>query len=1379
MPLEKQNISFDFGKGLNEVVDSDLVADGTLLKVTDGVYNKAGRIDKRHGYEAIGNSVLSSSPSKENSWSPSSILTRASGIHNSNGTLVASEDNRVLSYAESEDAWRPSSGYYRSCAISKRDVVGNQGNIIRSSKVVLGNIAVVVFATEDHVTGYKVIDKKSGSTIYITHDINLQLWGGTYNDTANGGANGASQYTEPTVISTGNKIWIFVVKDRYNFPITGNHVPTATLPSGDGRLNHGVNPPVYTGCMEAPKLIMFGLNLTTYELQYNSVIGYGKYHTYFNLEKFNNWNREATPLVPPPITTGMQPAVPVPQSPFVNSVGGGYVDGGQTGNVTATLGWPSGWYNFFSDHRYLSYDVCQFRYINKFPESGQVIPSSNFFTVLVSSYEAVVLFSVDANSGQMVSHRFVGLNGDTSPPHNIVGGSLGYKRFVVAYDDGTAVGSASLFPFNHVALGQNSSLGSFSGKDIVRTWCWRYNNSSLAPLETNMCFMRGYEVDPVSGSLSVLANNTGGGVDLPGGDFIEGFAFSDIVPTPLDPFPTPEREIGLYIPSLDNAVRPWSSVNSHDEKNIIGIQIESRAAPAMVASPSQVSNIVMEVSPTATEVIDAQWRTSELKLPNMSSVVSEPFLYSREVRPSLHSRSMAIALTPDTVRWNYRHATLPGHPTGEPGKDFLNTTFIMAEGSSQNIIAKYSQAMTVKEVWGKAVAVSYSALFDDNSEVGNGVLSYNSDWSSVFSLSVPVPHEPIDMSANGGVHSNIGQFTSPRQVALLTASGFYSTPSFVDVNLDKFELCTNESIQAEVEDGLIDGDGRVREVLFDLSPSATPDFINYSSDLYLNGGYLGIFDNSVIAENNFHLPPDFFLSKGQEEYPPPVPTDYWAYCCTYEWIDDNGNLHRSQPSRILYTKDDPSSTDVQLCINEPIFTSKKIHEIQIAVYRTIENGSVFYRVSKLTPNTFPTAPGDPNSASGENRSIRCSGVGTFSRFTDVLEDDDITGNELLYTTGGILANVAPPSFNVMAEFGGRIFGSGLDNPSRIYYSKLKSANTSVEFSDALYIDISPEGGDITGLSVLDSNLIIFKENKVFRIYGEGPNNSGVGGRFSEPLLISSSHGAKTKKAILNTVEGVIFRGGDGGIYLLDRSLNFSYIGGPVADSNDLDIVHSTNVGSESEIRFILENGEALIYNYWFKVWTRFSNHASLDSTYWNDKFVMARTTTFESPKGIWVQTPNSYLDLTEPVLLDVETSWIKLAGIKGYQRCNWLSLLGSQDTSHDVDVTLYRDYNPDPYEQLTVDGAKIFNLNLFGSSSCGYYGDAECGVYGWPGDTVYQWRHKPQIQKCESIKLKFKDKAELSGIYDPSAATNFSLKNLTLYIGVKKGQFKLPERKTV
>jgi hypothetical protein len=1260
MVLQKQNISFDFGKGLNEVVDSDLVAGGTLLTVKDGVYNKGGRVDKRDGYNALSNVVL------DPTAIPSTgILNGITGVHNNNGKLIASESTRVLAYNEGEEVWTANQGFYRSCKLSKEDVVGIDGNIIRASAAELGDIRVIAFGTEGHVSGYKVMDKVSKTTLFVTYDINQQLWDGRYTDRVRGGEVNASQYTEPTIVRAGDSLFLFVVKDRYNFRVDGaGLVPEPSQPVGDG--TYGGLAGQVMGCSEAPKLIMFGINLDTYQLTTSPFTPATEKHlNYFNLEPYNNWNLIlGTPA-------GTNPSVPIAAIPYPL---------------------PAQSVNQITDQRYCSYDVCVMQTQN----TGERNPNLTYMVLLLSSYETVKLYTINSSGGQTIDTAEVALNSPSGGPGTTNNGF-------------THLNSASMYPCNSVALGQ-------TGNNSVRTWIWRYNNDQgTATFGINECWMRAYDIDPNTAAITVKAGNTA---------------------PPIVAAAAGANDIGLNVPIYNGVSQPWSSYDPMTNRNIISAEDGS----GLFTTTSELSEAATGIAPGG-----LGWFTTPLYIPLNSSAISEPFLYLADPQaltdPTRYE--MAIALTPK--------------PTD------LKTNFIIAEGNlGQNVIAKYSQGTAEREAWGLKYDLTAVGTFVQP----NGCLPYNANWDIIFTapLAPPLPMRQV--------LANIGQFTAPRLVPIKTDS--LSSGVF-----DLFTLPSIEAIQAEVEAGEISGDGRVRDIKFDLSSRVSPDFIDYANDLYLNGGYMAIFDNNITAENNFHLKPDFDITTGTV-----VDSGDWAYCCTYEWLDDNGNLHRSQPSSLKYTSTNPfvgggfplPAASVILDITQPIFTSKIIDEVSVCVYRTVQNGAVFYRVSKLTPNVMPDSPGPPNTQSRGNDSIKCWFRGLGVTFEDRLDDTAIIGNEVLYTTGGVLPNVAPPSFNVMTEFGGRVFGSGLDNPNRVYYSKIKDPNTSVEFSDALYLTIPPEGGSITGLSVLDSNLIVFKENKVYRVYGEGPNDTGAGGAFSEPLLISSSHGAKTKKAIINTVEGVVFRGTDGGIYNLDRSLNFTYIGGPVEDSNDLDIVHATNVGAQSEIRFVLEDGEALVYNYWFKVWTRFTNHTSVDSTVYNDKFVMARA---DSSKGIWIQSPGSYLDLTEPILLDVETSWIKLAGIKGFQRCNWFSILGEQTDAHDIDVTIYRDYNTDPIESFTVDGADIFDLKLYGDPSCGTYGDPSCGTYGWPGDDVYQWRHKPEIQKTESIKLKFKDSAALSGVYDPLVATNFSLKNLTLYIGVKTGQFKLPERKTV
>jgi len=1193
MPLDKQNISYDFGKGLSEAVDPDLLADGSVLKVKDGVYNQAGRVDKRDGYDVLSRAVLDPGGLK-----PIRPLMGVTGVHSHNDQLTASESTSILSYNESRELWTASGGFHRACALDKDELVACDYNIIRASHAEANNLRVVVFEGASHVVGYKVVDRESNTTLFITYDVNLQLVGGSYADVVDGGAVGAHQYTDPSIVEKDGKFFIFMVRDRYNLWINasgGNVVPPVREPAT-------VNPG--TGVNEYPELIMFGLNLVDYSLTYQpNPAEEERYLIKFDLgDQYNNFTHH-------------------------------------NGSV----------HDPFNDHSYCSYDV-------KVPKValGQPSTTDNYFVVVVSACWIARIYTVRTDLSSIVDHHDAEVTGASTAP------------------DGTYYTGKEV---NFICVGQSSRTGGpIAGEKTWRAWWWKWENLP----DGNVCRYMNFSID----SDGLITQISGG--------------------TNVDEF--------------DNKSQPWSDYNPLTDAAFIGFTVTDIYTPTT-------SLKIYELDSTATLglVTSPGWSVSNLQIPQRCGVKSNPFVYYKDPSGGTDARKygMAIAVTP----------TLDG----------LATNFIFAEGGQQNVICKYSSGSSSTDEWGR---------FFNNVALA---LPYNSYWNLMTGTA---PDFNIDAV------SPTFMWSSPRPSPLVQQSvenGPYDLTS----------LTTIERIQAQVEDGEILADGRVREITMDLGDKVSPDFLSFSSDLYMNGGYFAVFDNNVIVENNFHLPPVITSISNEGG-------TRWKYRAIYEWIDDNGNLHRSEPSAFMATSTDPDSgTGTELDIVAPIITGKVIHHVSIAVYRTEANKDVYFRVTKQLAPVYPVAPADRDES---NRHINPNVLGETITLIDELNDTDIIGNEILYTTGSVLSNVPPPSMNTITEHDGRIFGSGLDNPNVIYYSKIKRPNTSIEFSELLTIDVPPEGGQIVGLNSLDGNLIIFKENKVYRMYGEGPADTGANSTYSRPTLISSSHGAKTDKAIINTIYGIVFRGTDGGIYLLDRSLVFKYIGAPVEDSNNLEIVHASNLGLDNEIRFILENGEALVYNYWFDQWSRFTNHTSVGSTVWKDKFVMARV---DDSKGIWVQNRNSYLDVTEPIYLDVETAWIKLAGIKGFQRCNWLSLLGEQTDAHDVNVSIFRDYNNDPVESFTVDGSDILGLHPYGDPACGLYGVPACGPYGWPGDDVYQWRHKPHIQKCESIKLSIKDTAELSGVYDASIATNFSLKNLTLYIGVKKGQFKLPERKTV
>ena len=64
----------------------------------------------------------------------------------------------------------------------------------------------------------------------------------------------------------------------------------------------------------------------------------------------------------------------------------------------------------------------------------------------------------------------------------------------------------------------------------------------------------------------------------------------------------------------------------------------------------------------------------------------------------------------------------------------------------------------------------------------------------------------------------------------------------------------------------------------------------------------------------------------------------------------------------------------------------------------------------------------------------------------------------------------------------------------------------MEFTAFNTIAVNQLGGPITGLGLMDGNLIIFKKTAIFIMNGDGTNDQGGGNPFPDPQLISQSVG---------------------------------------------------------------------------------------------------------------------------------------------------------------------------------------------------------------------------------------------------------------------------------
>src|SRR5580698_8674429 len=170
---------------------------------------------------------------------------------------------------------------------------------------------------------------------------------------------------------------------------------------------------------------------------------------------------------------------------------------------------------------------------------------------------------------------------------------------------------------------------------------------------------------------------------------------------------------------------------------------------------------------------------------------------------------------------------------------------------------------------------------------------------------------------------------------------------------------------------------------------------------------------------------------------------------------------------------------------------------------------------------------------------------------------------------------------------------------------------------------------------------------------------------------------------------------DKGIWLLGRDLSTIYIGAPVEDFNAYTITSSQVIPDTNQVRFGLSNGSMLMYDYFVGQWGEFQGIPSLSATLYQGYHTLVN-----EYGDVSQETPDTYLDGSNPVLMSFTTSWLQLAGLRGYQRAYWFYLLGTYLSPHKLQVAIAYDYNSSPTQSNLI--APINYNGPYGSDP--YYG---------------------------------------------------------------------------
>jgi hypothetical protein len=324
----------------------------------------------------------------------------------------------------------------------------------------------------------------------------------------------------------------------------------------------------------------------------------------------------------------------------------------------------------------------------------------------------------------------------------------------------------------------------------------------------------------------------------------------------------------------------------------------------------------------------------------------------------------------------------------------------------------------------------------------------------------------------------------------------------------------------------------------------------------LGGGIPQVFDGVQSVECGFAEAPNLVLSS-QTTGGSLSQNGTYGYIAFYSWKDSRGNIHRGPISNTLSVTLTGTNTQIILtasCLNATMrkqqLTSQQSTPVYIEVYRTVAGASIYYQQGQYVT----TVGGAPVSVS------------------DTTADTGIASNQIAYTDGSdgsVLESQMPPAAAFVFRALDRIWLVDTDDGAA-WFSDVIAAGEAPRFNSTLTIP-APRAGRYVAGSYIDQNVVLFTQDAIDVVYGDGPDSTGSGS-FSQRIRLPFDVGCMNGKSVVSTPYGIFFQSRDG-LCLLDRALNVTRIGKPVEDSigqtqaTPATITSAVNVPDLTEVRF--------------------------------------------------------------------------------------------------------------------------------------------------------------------------------------------------------------------
>ncbi len=455
------------------------------------------------------------------------------------------------------------------------------------------------------------------------------------------------------------------------------------------------------------------------------------------------------------------------------------------------------------------------------------------------------------------------------------------------------------------------------------------------------------------------------------------------------------------------------------------------------------------------------------------------------------------------------------------------------------------------------------------------------------------------------------------------------------------------------------------------------------------GGAPAWFDGATSLPYGFSMAPEI-LSVTAGNHGGVILAGTYSYVATYAWRDANGVLHRSTPSppKTGVTSGSNLTLDVMVstaslsCKQRLAFASDVANPVMVELWRTsgIAGAGSHYRLTHEP--TYNLLYNDPQAGD--------------VTFRDIYDSASITGGTpavpiatmpVLYTDLGELENVPPPAFITCITHRGRMVGIGPDLRT-IWFSKDSTLDATLApgFNEALTLAFA---SDKTALASLDEKLAVFGRATIDVVHNDGPADDG-GGNSWLIQAVQTDVGCTNPRSVVASPLGVMFESPKG-IETLGRDLNVTWTGKTVTDTLLAypTITSAVLVASHSEIRFTCHNGETgivLAWDYVMETWFTRTYADAADTDAADILFVDAALingvyTMLTAGGQVYRETSDHHLDNgTEWVEREIVLAPISPGTPNGWCRIKDLTLMGTSETDHDLEVSFARDYAT-TYEQ--------------------------------------------------------------------------------------------------